>query len=269
LPERNGKPFDHNGPGITSGLRAAVAAGPGVGNLEREAIMSATTKEATAKQKAGDGRDANGRFAPSNPGGPGNPYARKVAELRKAMAEFVSVDDLKHIVFAIKMKAETGNVAAAKLLFQYVLGKPTQPVDPDRLSVDEWQKLQEQALPPREMEEVMNTVPAQMACNLTKIAWPCAVETNFGGPLRELLKARDEQDAKTAGGKPAGRQAGAPTPNGGNGIVPVPEPIANGPNGGFPDWWDQAMREVMAETRQAERDHGRRGKKRRKYAARR
>jgi hypothetical protein len=113
LRESKGSAIGHNGASVTNALRAGQAAGRNLDTLERETAMNATIKEATAKQKAGDGRNAKGQFAPGNPGGPGNPYARKVAELRKAMAEFVSVDDLKHIVFAIKMKAETGNVAAA------------------------------------------------------------------------------------------------------------------------------------------------------------
>jgi len=262
LQEPAGKPFDHNGPGITSGLRAAVVVGTGVGNLEPEKNMSATTKEATAKQQANDGRDAKGRFAPGNLGGPGNPYARKVAELRKAMVEFVSIEDLKHIVFAIKMKAERGDLAAARLLFQYVLGKPLESVDPDRLDVDEWRKLQETARPPREMSEVMNGVPAQLASDVTRIAWPCTLEKQFTGPFLQGLKALDKLDAQRAKDK-------RPSANDGNGRVQAVEPTANGPNGGLPDWWDEAMREVVAESRREERDRRRRAKKRRKQAARR
>src|SRR5262249_19248254 len=112
---------------------------------------TATGDQANAKQQgAGSGdprpalRDAKGRFRAGNKGGPGNPFARKVAALRKAVVNFVSEEDLKYLIFKVKMMAESGDMAAAKLLFQYVLGKPTEAVDPDRLDVDEWQKLQEQ-----------------------------------------------------------------------------------------------------------------------------
>src|SRR5437660_2256427 len=37
-------------------------------------------------------RDALGRFTKGNPGGPGNPFARKVAALRMALINFVTVD---------------------------------------------------------------------------------------------------------------------------------------------------------------------------------
>jgi hypothetical protein len=62
--------------------------------------MKATQEVHGVKEKAEskNGREANGRFAAGNPGGPGNPYARKVAELRKEMVNFVSVEDLMHIV---------------------------------------------------------------------------------------------------------------------------------------------------------------------------
>jgi len=223
---------------------------------------AASVNGSNAKQEQKNGRDASGRFAPGNPGGPGNPYARKVAELRKEMVNFVSVDDLKHVVFAIKMKAERGDVAAARLLFQYVLGKPLPATDPDRLDVDEWQKLQEQARPPREMSEVMNGVPAQVASDVTRIAWPCKVEKNFAEPLRAGIKVLDELDAQRAKDQ-------RPSGNGENGHVHVPEPTANGSNGTLPEWWDEAMREVVAERRREERERRRKAKKRRKQAARR
>jgi hypothetical protein len=223
---------------------------------------AASANGSNAKQEQKNGRDASGRFAPGNPGGPGNPYARKVAELRKEMVNFVSVDDLKHVVFAIKMKAERGDVAAAKLLFQYVLGKPLPAVDPDRLDVDEWQKLQEQARPPREMSAVMNGVPAQVASDVTRIAWPCKVEKNFAEPLRAGIKVLDDLDAQRAKDK-------RPSANEGNGQVHAPEPTANGSSGSLPDWWDEVMREVLAESRKEERARRRRAKKRGKQAARR
>ena len=45
-----------------------------------------------------DGRDARGRFAKGNAGGPGNPHARKVAQLRSALLRAVSAGDLRAVV---------------------------------------------------------------------------------------------------------------------------------------------------------------------------
>src|SRR5207248_10793741 len=52
----------------------------------------ATNGTATTPPAAGghEGRDARGRFAPGNPGGPGNPFARRVAELRTALLDMVT-----------------------------------------------------------------------------------------------------------------------------------------------------------------------------------
>ena len=41
------------------------------------------------------GRDALGRFGPGNAGGPGNPHARKVAQLRTALLRSVKASDLR------------------------------------------------------------------------------------------------------------------------------------------------------------------------------
>ena len=181
------------------------------------------THAATENVESKNGRDANRRFAPGNSGGPGNPYARKVAELRKALLGFVSIEELERIVTAIKKKAEQGDVAAARLILQYVLGKPTTPADPDLLAFDEWQKLQKLARPPREMSEVMHGVPAQVACDLTNIAWPFRLETNFFKPFQAGLKALDERDAKAAAAaaKKKARAAAAPKANGENGRSPT------------------------------------------------
>src|SRR5207244_13650795 len=122
----------------------------------RSDVMNASKngQDASAKPQAGE-RDAKGRFAKGNAGGPGNPFARKVAQLRAALVNFVTEDDLKHIVFKLMMLAEGGNLEAVKLLFQYVIGKPAAAVDPDRLDVEEWRKMQERSRPAEEMEQVM------------------------------------------------------------------------------------------------------------------
>src|SRR4051794_39515764 len=89
------------------------------------------------------GRDVHGHFRPGNKGGPGNPFARKVAALRKALLDSVSEQDLQEIVVLLKLKAQKGDLAAVKLLFQYCLGKPEAVKDPDRMDADEWQRLQQ------------------------------------------------------------------------------------------------------------------------------
>src|SRR5262249_3614461 len=128
---------------------------------------SAKPQAADAKRQAVDakpqaaGREAQGRIVKGNGGGSGKPFGRKVAQLRAAVVNFVTEEDLKHIVFKLMMMAESGNLQAMKLLFQYVIGKPAAAVDPDRLDVDEWRAMQEQSRPVQEMAQVMNGLPAE------------------------------------------------------------------------------------------------------------
>ena len=71
-----------------------------------------------------NGRQSNGRFAKGNPGGPGNPYAQQVAELRSAMLKAISTEDIRRVVEALVAEAKDGNVSAAKELLDRCLGKP-------------------------------------------------------------------------------------------------------------------------------------------------
>ena len=76
----------------------------------------------------GRDRDERGRFTTGNSGGPGNPYARRVAQLRSALIACVTDDDLQQVASAMIAAAKGGDVAAARLLFDRVLG-PAVPVD--------------------------------------------------------------------------------------------------------------------------------------------
>ena len=73
---------------------------------------------------ANGGRDPKGRFAKGNPGGPGNPDAAKVARLRTALLEAVSAGDVKAIIKSLVKQAKHGDVAAAKVTLDRLLGPP-------------------------------------------------------------------------------------------------------------------------------------------------
>jgi hypothetical protein len=80
-------------------------------------------------QPAPNQRDARGRFTAGNHGGPGNPFARQSAALRQALLNAVTPEDISAITAALLDKARQGDVAAAKLVFAYKLGKPAAAVD--------------------------------------------------------------------------------------------------------------------------------------------
>lgn len=75
-----------------------------------------------------NGRDAAGRFVRGNPGGPGNPRARRTAEIRAALVNAVSDEDLQDIVRALAGKAKAGDTVAAREVLDRVLGKATTPI---------------------------------------------------------------------------------------------------------------------------------------------
>ena len=85
------------------------------------------------------GRNSNGQFAKGNPGGPGNPYARRVARLRATLLDAVGENGLADIVQGMITAAKGGDVAAAKLLLSYLLGKPVESVEPDYVEIHEKQ----------------------------------------------------------------------------------------------------------------------------------
>jgi hypothetical protein len=84
-----------------------------------------------------NGRDEHGRFMAGNMGGPGNPFARRVARYRKALHQCVSIEDMKEIGGQLVAMAKAGDLAAIKLLLQYQVGRPVAVVDPDGLDLQE------------------------------------------------------------------------------------------------------------------------------------
>jgi hypothetical protein len=87
-------------------------------------------------------RDAQGRFAKGNPGGPGNPNAGRVAAWRNALVEAVTPEDLKGVIVALVDHAKAGTPWAIRELLDRCLGKPTlgeaprEPLSPDAQPAD-------------------------------------------------------------------------------------------------------------------------------------
>lgn len=72
------------------------------------------------------GRDHKGRFTVGNQGGPGNPYTKRISELRSALLAEVKPDDLRAIVRMLVSAAKGGDVAAAREVLLRTLGKPVE-----------------------------------------------------------------------------------------------------------------------------------------------
>lgn len=86
-----------------------------------------------------NGRGSGGRFAAGNAGGPGNPHAKRVAELRAVLLAAVTDRDLRAIVAKLVERAKAGELPAIRELLDRLLGKPLSGVavrpDPDGLTL--------------------------------------------------------------------------------------------------------------------------------------
>jgi hypothetical protein len=173
------------------------------------------------------GRTADGKFAPGNCGGPGNPFARQVASFRQALYEAVTRDMLKDLATRLWGMALGGNVAAARLLLQYLVGKPQDPPNPDRLEHDEWQTYQSEAVPPADMTRLLGSMPATMANGWADGIWPVMADCNIRRPMLDRLRADREQreaQAHAAEAETAVQpRQDAPTVNGDNGRYAAPQ----------------------------------------------
>jgi hypothetical protein len=105
--------------------------------------MSATAESPKTNP---EGRESNGQFAKGNVGGPGNPYARQVAQMRLRALDGVSGDDVEAILAKMVELAKAGDVPAARLVLQYTLGRPVPCAHPDRLDRDEVEAFQANAM---------------------------------------------------------------------------------------------------------------------------
>ena len=142
-------------------------------------------------------RTANGRFAKGNPGGPGNPFARQVAAMRQAFFSAVTKEDLATIARALLDKAKQGDVAAARLVLQYMLGKPVATVDPDRLDEMEWQQWQRETAG-AEILPMVGSMHVSTANTLARAVVPALQQDHFaelGRQLEEREERRQEEAA--------------------------------------------------------------------------
>jgi hypothetical protein len=77
-----------------------------------------------------NGRDrATGRLLPGARIGNGNPNAKRQHELKKALMACATETDIQDIYKSMLRAAKTGDVAAAKVLLDHLLGRPSQSVE--------------------------------------------------------------------------------------------------------------------------------------------
>ena len=81
-----------------------------------------------------NGRDHDGRFLPGNAGGPGSPYPKLAQQIKLALYECVTPDNVVAVTRELVRKATEDpgpvGVAAAKVLLDYLLGPPGKQQEP-------------------------------------------------------------------------------------------------------------------------------------------
>jgi hypothetical protein len=112
-------------------------------------------------------------------GGPGNPFARFTAELRKAFAEEATPDDLRKVARALLDKAQGGDVAAARVVLGYTLGKPMEGVDPDRHDEMECQQWCNETVNREQANAVIRGMGANMFCQFLRGVVPILSQMNW------------------------------------------------------------------------------------------
>jgi hypothetical protein len=85
------------------------------------------------------GRQLDGRFATGNRISQGNIGNKRMQELRRALLGSTTPEDVQEVGKALLEMAIGGDVAAAKVLLDHVVGKPVQAVElsgPDGVALD-------------------------------------------------------------------------------------------------------------------------------------
>jgi hypothetical protein len=165
-----------------------------------------------------NGRESNGRFADGNRGGPGNPFARQVAALRKALINAVTEKDLADIVRVLIVRATSGDVAAARLVLSYAIGKPAAAPNPDRMNVDEAQQIQADRDIVVNMRKLTSTPELEMPMQAVRLI-RASLADEYCNRMRQGLKDMDAADKER---QMAMAEANRST-NGTNGDLAEPE----------------------------------------------
>ena len=176
------------------------------------------------------GHEANGRFAKGNADGPGNPFGRRVAELRQVILDALTDAELIAVTRSMIERAKKGDVAAARLLLQYSLGKPAAAVQPDRIDIDEFELRRDSSVDVRDWVPMMaNSLEADLVNRMTDPIWWCMQQKTLE-PLKDGFPEPDgsPSPAEKRAAKKAARKAErlarrrgktrvSPSPNGANG----------------------------------------------------
>jgi hypothetical protein len=132
------------------------------------------------------GHDHLGRFTKGNPGGPGNPFGRRLAYLRKVLCAHINEADIETAVCQLRDRMCRGDLAAVKLLLLYAIGRPLDAVNPDTIDLQEWQLFQKQPVEHTDLVAILTGLSPEVACRVLRAALP-SVAAGQAQMLQETL----------------------------------------------------------------------------------
>jgi hypothetical protein len=158
-------------------------------------MSTATSDRPEQAAAAKPERDAKGRFARGNSGGPGNPFGRRFAQLRECLLRSATEENIERLANVLMERAFAGDMTAAKLLLLYWIGKPKDVVEPDRVDVDEWELAREHVVRPDVAQESFASMPISVGI-ATLPALAEVHEKQFVDMLRHPEKYPQESDVE-------------------------------------------------------------------------
>jgi hypothetical protein len=155
---------------------------------------AAAVPEETPNDPPAPDRGANGRFTPGNSAGTKNPFHRATAARRKALLEAVTDEDVAAVARKLRDQALAGDVAAAKVLLTFVVGKPAAVADPDRADLDELAVLMASPLRRELVAQSLEGTSTEAAMNFLKALLPRVGNTDIFDSSRGFEAAAEVLD---------------------------------------------------------------------------
>ncbi|MFO0968992.1 MAG: hypothetical protein U0793_25855 [Gemmataceae bacterium] len=178
----NGTGSEHLRVVSEKGLEDAV--GQGAGHAKPQAsggaaggVASGVEPERARAASAAAGLEYRERFSRTGTAAPGNPYNRRVALLKRALLDAVTPEDVQEIGKRLVAEARDGDVAAARVLFTYVLPKH---VEPDRLDINEWDGYREESKIFPEMMPILKSPESDWVLSMVRDMRPAVTNANIG-----------------------------------------------------------------------------------------
>lgn len=115
--------------------------------------------------------------------------------MRQALLDAVTTEDMQAVVRQLIHQAREGDVAAARLVLAYSVGKPDKAVDPDTLDVQEFQLWQQHAVANEQLLGVLGRVQAGLANTILRAATPSIQEQTaqtLHQTMRDSIAATDQ-----------------------------------------------------------------------------